>query len=55
MKRGVHRRLGWALALGNINGTGINAAHELGHKRDWLPRFLAIVATAFQRSSPKSG
>lgn len=36
--------LAWALTLGNLNGFGINAAHELGHKRGRLPRFLAKLA-----------
>jgi alkane 1-monooxygenase len=41
--------LGWAglvLSAGGINGVGINAAHELGHKRSRWERGLALLALA---------
>jgi alkane 1-monooxygenase len=42
---------GWAVAglvvtVGNINGFGINTAHELGHKPGRLQRWLAKIALA---------
>ena len=36
--------LGWALTLGVVNGLGINAAHELGHKRGQLSRTMSMLA-----------
>ncbi len=39
-------KLGLALTLGCVNGIGINTAHELGHKRDSLERWLSKVALA---------
>lgn len=38
--------IGLALTLGTIGGLGINAAHELGHKRDSLERWLSKIALA---------
>ncbi len=42
--------LGLVLTVGGVNGIGINAAHELGHKRvaweQWLSR-LALVPVAY--------
>ncbi|WP_101759283.1 alkane 1-monooxygenase [Oceanicoccus sp. KOV_DT_Chl] len=35
--------LAWALTFGAINGYGINAAHELGHKRGKLGQWLAKI------------
>jgi alkane 1-monooxygenase len=39
-------KLGLALTLGAVNGFGINTAHELGHKRASLERWLSKVALA---------
>ncbi len=36
--------LAWALAIGNVNSYGINAAHELGHKRGKLPQLFAKLS-----------
>lgn len=38
--------IGLALTIGTIGGLGINAAHELGHKRDSLERWLSKIALA---------
>jgi alkane 1-monooxygenase len=38
--------LGLAMSIGLANGIGINTAHELGHKKDALERWLAKVALA---------
>ena len=38
--------LGLVLAVGSINGVGINTAHELGHKAPAWERWLARVALA---------
>lgn len=38
--------LGLALTLGAVGGVAINAAHELGHKRETHERWLARVALA---------
>ncbi|TNF62413.1 MAG: alkane 1-monooxygenase [Burkholderiales bacterium] len=38
--------LGLVLAVGSINGVGINTAHELGHKSPAWERWLARVALA---------
>jgi alkane 1-monooxygenase len=43
---GVAEKLGLALTLGCVNGIGINTAHELGHKRASLERWLSKVALA---------
>lgn len=34
------------LATGAVLGFGLNLGHELGHKREWLPRKLALFTTA---------
>ena len=39
-------KLGLALTLGVVNGVGINTAHELGHKRASLERWLSKIALA---------
>ena len=38
--------LGLAMTLGVVGGTGINAAHELGHKSEKLERWLSKIALA---------
>ncbi|HEV7492973.1 alkane 1-monooxygenase [Baekduia sp.] len=43
---GLIEKLGLALTLGCVNGIGINTAHELGHKRASLERWLSKVALA---------
>jgi alkane 1-monooxygenase len=43
---GVVEKLGLALTLGCVNGIGINTAHELGHKRASLERWLSKIALA---------
>ena len=42
----VSERIGLAVTVGFIGGLGINAAHELGHKRQESERWLARVALA---------
>jgi len=42
----VAEKIGLALTLGCVNGVGINTAHELGHKRASLERWLSKVALA---------
>ena len=42
----VSDRIGLAVTLGFIAGLGINTAHELGHKREPVERWLAKVALA---------
>ncbi len=39
-------KIGLALTVGVLGGTGINTAHELGHKQPRVERFLAKVALA---------
>jgi alkane 1-monooxygenase len=39
-------KIGLALTLGVVNGVGINTAHELGHKRASLERWLSKIALA---------
>ena len=39
-------KVGLALTLGCVNGIGINTAHELGHKRASLERWLSKVGLA---------
>jgi alkane 1-monooxygenase len=39
-------QLGLALSVGVVTGVGINAAHELGHKREAAERWLAKLALA---------
>jgi alkane 1-monooxygenase len=43
---GLLEKLGLAVTLGCVNGIGINTAHELGHKRASLERWLSKVALA---------
>ena len=38
--------LGLAISIGGIGGVGINTAHELGHKKDKLERWLAKITLA---------
>ena len=38
--------LGLAISVGVINGVAINTAHELGHKKDKLDRWLARISLA---------
>jgi alkane 1-monooxygenase len=39
-------RLGIAVTLGSLNGIAINTAHEMGHKKEHLERWLARIALA---------
>ncbi|WP_433323012.1 alkane 1-monooxygenase [Spirillospora sp. CA-294931] len=39
-------KTGLALTLGAVGGIGINTAHELGHKKDSLERWLSKIALA---------
>lgn len=39
-------KLGVALSVGVLGGVGINTAHELGHKRDSLERWLGKITLA---------
>lgn len=39
-------KIGLALTVGVLGGTGINTAHELGHKRDSLERWLSKITLA---------
>jgi alkane 1-monooxygenase len=38
--------LGLAVSVGTVGGIGINTAHELGHKKDELERWLSKIALA---------
>ncbi|HXG29471.1 MAG TPA: alkane 1-monooxygenase [Nevskiales bacterium] len=38
--------LGLAISIGGIGGVGINTAHELGHKKESLERWLAKITLA---------
>ncbi len=42
----VVEKIGLALTVGMVSGIAINTAHELGHKRDSLERWLSRVALA---------
>ncbi len=42
----VVETIGWAMTLGLVGGAGINAAHELGHKRAESERWLSRIALA---------
>ena len=42
----VQGRIGMAFTLGTVAGVAINTAHELGHKRDDLERWLGKIALA---------
>ena len=39
-------KLGLAMTIGGVGGIGINTAHELGHKKDSLERWLSRIALA---------
>ena len=39
-------KIGLALSVGVLGGTGINAAHEMGHKKDALERWLSKITLA---------
>lgn len=39
-------RIGLALSVGALGGIGINTAHEMGHKKDELERWLAKITLA---------
>jgi alkane 1-monooxygenase len=39
-------RVGIVLSVGTVNGIAINTAHELGHKRERLERWLSKIALA---------
>jgi len=41
-----YSQLGLAISIGGIGGLGINTAHELGHKKPELERWLAKIALA---------
>ncbi|SFA45550.1 alkane 1-monooxygenase [Rhodococcoides kroppenstedtii] len=41
---GTPERIGLALSVGVVSGIGINAAHELGHKRTSHERAFALIA-----------
>ncbi|MDX6739553.1 alkane 1-monooxygenase [Actinocorallia sp. A-T 12471] len=43
---GVADKIGFALTIGVVGGLGINTAHELGHKKDKLERWLSKIALA---------
>src|SRR5207244_597609 len=38
--------VGLALSVGTVAGIGINTAHELGHKKDELERWLSKITLA---------
>ncbi len=39
-------KIGLALSVGTLGGVGINTAHEMGHKKDTLERWLAKLTLA---------
>ncbi|OXR43465.1 Alkane 1-monooxygenase [Nocardia cerradoensis] len=39
-------KIGLALSIGTMGGVGINTAHELGHKKDELERWLSKITLA---------
>ena len=43
---GLVSKLGLALSVGVMGGVGINTAHELGHKKDSLERWLSKITLA---------
>ncbi|WP_018180996.1 alkane 1-monooxygenase [Jongsikchunia kroppenstedtii] len=43
---GVVSKIGLALSIGAMGGIGINTAHELGHKKDELERWLSKITLA---------
>lgn len=42
----VVSKIGLALSIGTMGGVGINTAHELGHKKDRLERWLSKITLA---------
>ena len=42
----VFGKIGLAVTLGTVAGVGINTAHELGHKRESVERWVAKIALA---------
>ncbi|WP_282779078.1 alkane 1-monooxygenase [Nocardia sp. CC201C] len=43
---GLISKIGLALSIGVMGGVGINTAHELGHKKDELERWLSKITLA---------
>jgi alkane 1-monooxygenase len=43
---GIVSKIGLALSIGAMGGIGINTAHELGHKKDELERWLSKITLA---------
>ncbi|MFF3566493.1 alkane 1-monooxygenase [Nocardia jiangxiensis] len=43
---GLASKIGLALSIGTVGGVGINTAHELGHKKDELERWLSKITLA---------
>src|SRR5690606_12297520 len=43
---GLWSKIGVALSVGVMGGVGINTAHELGHKKDELERWLSKITLA---------
>ncbi|MFE3445123.1 alkane 1-monooxygenase [Nocardia sp. NPDC059180] len=43
---GLWSKIGVALSIGVMGGVGINTAHELGHKKDELERWLSKITLA---------
>ncbi len=43
---GLSDKIGLALTVGTVAGIGINTAHELGHKKEKVERWLAKIALA---------
>ncbi|GAC66646.1 alkane 1-monooxygenase [Gordonia soli] len=43
---GLLSKVGVALSIGTMGGIGINTAHELGHKKDSLERWLSKITLA---------
>lgn len=43
---GLFAKIGVALSVGTMGGIGINTAHELGHKKDKLERWLSKITLA---------
>ncbi|MFC9995039.1 alkane 1-monooxygenase [Nocardia sp. NPDC127526] len=43
---GLAAKIGLALSIGVLGGVGINTAHELGHKKDELERWLSKITLA---------
>ena len=45
-------KIGLALSVGVLGGVGINTAHELGHKKDLLERWLSKITPGADRLRP---